>query len=161
MGGLPGLPIITPTSLGSHSAWLHGCWPLVLGRRCLQLGGCKSGGGKGPLANAKEIVDKNTNTIITKDAILRSRRRNLSQPTSGSMCPRPKVEKRPETSSKSFWSVITFDGATPETINLPIGAGNWFLHLFSQTCMSNETVAFWALDYSQDVIHHPSTIDPI
>ena len=81
--------------------------------------------GKGPLADAKEIVDRNTKNTITKDDILRNQETNESEkksvmgtePTSGSLYPRPEVERRPETGSKSFWSVFAFDGAAPETIN--------------------------------------------
>jgi len=77
------------------------------------------------LADAKEVVDRNTKNTITKDDILRNQETNESekksvmgtQPTSGSLYPRPEVERRPETGSKSFWSVFAFDGAAPETIN--------------------------------------------
>jgi hypothetical protein len=49
---------------------------------------CEAGKGEGPLADAKAAVDQ-----------------------------RPEVERRPETGSKSFFSVFAFDGAAPETIN--------------------------------------------
>ena len=81
--------------------------------------------GKGPFADAKEVVDRNTKKSITKEDILRNQETNESEkksvmgtePTSGSLYPRPEVERRPETGSKSFWSVFAFDGAAPETIN--------------------------------------------
>lgn len=81
--------------------------------------------GKGPFADAKEVVDRNTKKSITKEDILRNQETNESEkksvmgtePTSGSFYPRPEVERRPETGSKSFWSVFAFDGAAPETIN--------------------------------------------
>lgn len=81
--------------------------------------------GKGPFADAKEVVDRNTKKSITKEDILRNQESNESEkksvmgtePTSGSFYPRPEVERRPETGSKSFWSVFAFDGAAPETIN--------------------------------------------
>lgn len=81
--------------------------------------------GKGPFADAKEVVDRNTKNSITKEDILRNQETNESEkksvmgtePTSGSFYPRPEVERRPETGSKSFWSVFAFDGAAPETIN--------------------------------------------
>jgi hypothetical protein len=83
------------------------------------------GGGKGPLADAKRAVDESTKQEITKDDILRNQETNESEkksvfgakPTSGSLYPRPELERRPETGSKSFWSVMAFDGAAPETIN--------------------------------------------
>jgi hypothetical protein len=40
-----------------------------------------------------------------------------TEPASGAPYPRPEVERRPETGSRSFWSVFAFDGAAPETIN--------------------------------------------
>lgn len=81
--------------------------------------------GKGPLADAQEIVDRSTKKTITKDEIMRNQEVNDSEkksvfgatPKSGSPYPRPEVERRPETGSKSFWSVFAFDGAAPETIN--------------------------------------------
>ncbi len=83
------------------------------------------GGGKGPLTDAKRAVDEITKQEITKDDILRNQETNESEkksvfgakPTSGSLYPRPELERRPETGSKSFWSVMAFDGAAPETIN--------------------------------------------
>ena len=62
---------------------------------------------------------------LTKDDILRNQETNESEkksvmgtePTSGSFYRRPEVERRPETGSKSFFSIFAFDGAAPETIN--------------------------------------------
>lgn len=96
-----------------------------VGRMTSLAGRVRCEAGKGPLADAKEIVDRNTKTTITKDDILRNQETNESEkksvmgtePTSGSLYPRPEVERRPETGSKSFWSVFAFDGAAPETIN--------------------------------------------
>jgi hypothetical protein len=86
---------------------------------------CEAGQGQGPLADAKAAVDKVTKKTITKDDILRNQETNESEkksvmgtePTSGAPWPRPEVERRPETGSKSFFSVFAFDGAAPETIN--------------------------------------------
>jgi hypothetical protein len=77
------------------------------------------------LADVKRSVDESTKQEITKDEILRNQDTNESEkksvfgakPTSGSFYPRPELERRPETGSKSFWSVFAFDGAAPETIN--------------------------------------------
>lgn len=84
---------------------------------------CESG--KGPLADVKAVVDQQMKETITKDDILRNQETNESEkksvmgtePTSGSFYPRPEVERRPETGSKSFFSVFAFNGAAPETIN--------------------------------------------
>jgi hypothetical protein len=73
----------------------------------------------------KEAVDRATKTSITKEDILRNQESNESEkksvmgtePTSGSLYPRPEVERRPETGDKSFTGVFAFDGAAPETIN--------------------------------------------
>lgn len=54
--------------------------------------------GKGPLTDAKEIVDRNTKNTITKDDILRNQDTNESEkksvmgtePTSGSLYPHPR-----------------------------------------------------------------------
>lgn len=86
---------------------------------------CEVGKGEGPLADAKAVVDQQTKKTITKDNILRNQETNASEkksvmgtePTSGAPWPRPEVERRPETGSKSFFSVFAFDGAAPETIN--------------------------------------------
>lgn len=86
---------------------------------------CEAGKGEGPLADAKGVVDRQTKVSITKDDILRNQETNESekksvmgtQPTSGAPWPRPEVERRPETGSKSFYSLLAFDGAAPETIN--------------------------------------------
>jgi hypothetical protein len=86
---------------------------------------CESGGGRGPLADVQRAVDESTKQVITKDEILRNQEVNESEkrsvfgakPNSGSFYPRPELERRPETGSKSFWSVFAFDGAAPETIN--------------------------------------------
>jgi hypothetical protein len=88
---------------------------------------CQAGDGKGPspLADVKNYVDQSTKQEITKDDILRNQESNESEkrsvfgakPNSGSLYPRPELERRPETGSKSFWSVFAFDGAAPETIN--------------------------------------------
>ncbi len=88
---------------------------------------CQAGDGKGPspLADLKNSVDQSTKQEITKDDILRNQESNESEkrsvfgakPNSGSLYPRPELERKPETGSKSFWSVFAFDGAAPETIN--------------------------------------------
>ncbi|XP_024395410.1 low molecular mass early light-inducible protein HV60, chloroplastic-like [Physcomitrium patens] len=86
---------------------------------------CEAGGSKGPLADVREAVGRNTKNVLTEDDILRNQETNESEkksvmgtePTSGSLYPRPEVERRTETGSKSFWSVFAFDGAAPETIN--------------------------------------------
>ncbi|KAH8943860.1 hypothetical protein BDL97_13G077500 [Sphagnum fallax] len=86
---------------------------------------CESGGGRGPLADVQRAVDESTKHVITKDEILRNQEVNESEkqsvfgakPNSGSFYPRPELERRPETGSKSFGSVFAFDGAAPETIN--------------------------------------------
>ena len=123
-GGLPALfpqTQLNKCSIGNLSV---SCTP----RLATSLAGrvrCEAQGGKGPLADAKEVVDRNTKKTITKDDILRNQETNESEkksvmgtePTSGSLYPRPEVERRPETGSKSFWSVFAFDGAAPETIN--------------------------------------------
>jgi hypothetical protein len=88
-------------------------------------GGVRCESGKNPIADVREAVDRSTKNTITKDAILRNQETNESEkksvmgtePTSGSLYPRPEVDRRPETGSKSFWSVFAFDGAAPETIN--------------------------------------------
>lgn len=95
------------------------------GRMSSLAGRVRCEAGKGPLADAKEVVDRTTKNTITKDDILRNQETNESEkksvmgtePTSGSLYPRPELERRPETGSKSFWSVFAFDGAAPETIN--------------------------------------------
>lgn len=86
---------------------------------------CEAGQGQGPLADAKSVVDRETKVSITKDDIVRNQETNESEkksvmgtePTSGAPWPRPELERRPETGSKSFFSVFAFDGAAPETIN--------------------------------------------
>jgi len=88
---------------------------------------CQAGDGKGPspLADVKNYVDQSTKQEITKEDILRNQESNESEkqsvfgakPNSGSLYPRPELERRPETGSKSFGSVFAFDGAAPETIN--------------------------------------------
>jgi hypothetical protein len=88
---------------------------------------CQAGDGKGPspFADLKNSVDRSTKQEITKDDVLRNQESNESEkqsvfgakPNSGSLYPRPELERRPETGSKSFWSVFAFDGAAPETIN--------------------------------------------
>ncbi|BFI10619.1 hypothetical protein MPTK1_3g15970 [Marchantia polymorpha subsp. ruderalis] len=87
---------------------------------------CDAGSnGKNPLGGLKESVDRATKTPITKEDILQNQEQNQSEkqsvfgavPNSGSFYPRPEIERRPETGSKSFGSVFAFDGAAPETIN--------------------------------------------
>lgn len=81
--------------------------------------------GKSPIADVREAVDRATKTLLTEDAILRNQETNESEkksvmgtePTSGSLYPRPEVERRTETGSKAFGSMFAFDGAAPETIN--------------------------------------------
>ena len=139
-GGLPALPLQTQLKKCGIANSSVSCTP----RLATSLAGrvrCESQGGKGPLADAKEVVDRNTKNTITKDDILRNQETNESekksvmgtQPTSGSLYPRPEVERRPETGSKSFWSVFAFDGAAPETINCRLVCNSFsfaiFLHL--------------------------------
>jgi hypothetical protein len=120
LGGLQALPIQTKFNK------LAGTGVASSPRLMTSLAGrvrCESG--KGPLADAKAVVDQQTKKTITKDDILRNQETNESEkksvmgtePTSGSLYPRPEVERRPETGSKSFFSVFAFDGAAPETIN--------------------------------------------
>jgi hypothetical protein len=78
-----------------------------------------------PIGEVREAVDRGTKNVITRDAVLRNQESNESEkrsvmgtePASGAPYPRPEVERRPETGSRSFWSVFAFDGAAPETIN--------------------------------------------
>ncbi|CAM6029315.1 unnamed protein product [Sphagnum balticum] len=133
VGGLQALPVQTSLrKLGGGAAPLrvvkNNCSPRLItsiaGRRSVR---CQAGeGGRGgPLADVKRSVDESTKQEITKDDILRNQDTNESEkksvfgakPTSGSFYPRPELERRPETGSKSFWSVFAFDGAAPETIN--------------------------------------------
>ncbi|CAM6091798.1 unnamed protein product [Calypogeia fissa] len=61
---------------------------------------------------------------ITRDGILRHQETDQPEkqsvfgavPSSGSLYPRPEVERRPETGDRSFGSIFAFDGAAPETI---------------------------------------------
>ncbi|KAL2635366.1 hypothetical protein R1flu_006845 [Riccia fluitans] len=87
---------------------------------------CEAGpNGNSPLGGLKESVDRATKTPITREDILRNQEVNQSEkqsvfgsvPNSGSFYPRPEIERRPETGSRSFGSVFAFDGAAPETIN--------------------------------------------
>jgi len=121
LGGLQALPVNTRLSRA-------GVPSSVQPRLATSLAGrvrCEAGQGQGPLADAKAAVDKATLKTITKDEILRNQETNESEkksvmgtePTSGAPWPRPEVERRPETGSKSFFSVFAFDGAAPETIN--------------------------------------------
>jgi hypothetical protein len=123
LGGLQALPIHSRVSKLGGAAGVASTPRLVT-----SLAGrvrCEAGKGEGPLADAKAAVDQQTKTTITKDDILRNQETNESEkksvfgtePTSGSLYPRPEVERRPETGSKSFFSVFAFDGAAPETIN--------------------------------------------
>ena len=125
LGGLQALPIQSSKfSKLSGAPGATSCSP----RLATSLAGrvrCEAGKGEGPLADAKAVVDRQTKTTITKDDILRNQETNESEkksvfgtePTSGSLYPRPEVERRPETGSKNFFSVFAFDGAAPETIN--------------------------------------------
>jgi hypothetical protein len=62
---------------------------------------------------------------ITKDSVMRNQKTNESEkksmfwtePLFGSFYLRPKVERRPKTSYKSFTGLFAFDAATPKTIN--------------------------------------------
>jgi hypothetical protein len=123
LGGLQALPIYSRFSKLGGAAGVASTPRLMT-----SLAGrvrCEAGKGEGPLADAKAAVDQQTKTTITKDDILRNQETNESEkksvfgtePTSGSLYPRPEVERRPETGSKSFFSVFAFDGAAPETIN--------------------------------------------
>jgi hypothetical protein len=119
-----GLQALSPNSQ-TQQLRKRGNASALVGRMTSLAGRVRCEAGKGPLADAKEIVDRNTKNTITKDDILRNQETNESEkksvmgtePTSGSLYPRPEVERRPETGSKSFWSVFAFDGAAPETIN--------------------------------------------
>ncbi|KAG0569517.1 hypothetical protein KC19_6G096200 [Ceratodon purpureus] len=66
-------------------------------------------------------VDKATKTTIRKEDIPQQGEEYVTgtDPVTGGarQWPRPEVERRPETGSKSFFSVFAFDGAAPETIN--------------------------------------------
>ena len=120
LGGLQALPVQTQFNRAGVSSTQPRLTTSLAGRVR-----CEAGQGKGPLADAKAAVDKQTKTTITKDDILRNQETNESEkksvmgtePTSGVPWPRPEVERRPETGSKSFFSVFAFDGAAPETIN--------------------------------------------
>ncbi|KAG6553409.1 hypothetical protein Mapa_005144 [Marchantia paleacea] len=78
-----------------------------------------------PLSGLKASVDKATKISINKEDILRNQEEHQTEkqsvfgavPKSGSFCPRPELERRPEIGSRSFGSLFTFDGAAPETIN--------------------------------------------
>lgn len=73
---------------------------------------------------AKVVVD-NTKVEITRESVLdhmedaTSERQSVvgKVPSSGGTFPRPEIERRPETGSRSFGSIMAFDGAGPETIN--------------------------------------------
>lgn len=74
----------------------------------------------------REAVDRATKVEVTREAIERNQETNESEKksvmgtepsSSGSFYPRPELERRPETGSRSFGSVFAFDGAAPETIN--------------------------------------------
>lgn len=73
----------------------------------------------------REAVDASTKKEITREDILRNQETNQSErqsvfgavPSSGSLYPRPEIERRPETGDRSFASIFAFDGAAPETIN--------------------------------------------
>lgn len=81
--------------------------------------------GSNPGSGLKETIDRLTKKTITKDEVIRNQETNESEkksvfgtePKSGSLYPRPEVERRPETGDRSFSSVFAFDGAAPETIN--------------------------------------------
>ena len=133
-----GLQTLSPTSQ-TQQLRKYGNASASVGRMTSLAGRVRCEAGKGPLADAKEIVDRNTKNTITKDDILRNQETNESEkksvmgtePTSGSLYPRPEVERRPETCSKSFWSVFAFDGAAPETINCRLV---WFYARSSGNC---------------------------
>ena len=120
VGGLQALS----SSSQTHQLRKCGNASTLVGRMTSLAGRVRCEAGKGPLADTKEIVDRNTKNIITKDDILRNQETNESEkksvmdtePTFGSLYPRPEVEMRPETCNKSFWSVFAFDGAAPKTI---------------------------------------------
>jgi hypothetical protein len=74
----------------------------------------------------REAVDRVSKVEVTREAIERNQETNESEKksvmgtepsSSGSFYPRPELERRPETGSRSFGSVFAFDGAAPETIN--------------------------------------------
>lgn len=78
----------------------------------------------------RDSIDEATKKDITEGEIRRSMEVNESEkrsyfgakPTAGfdqavGFTPRPEIERRPETGSKSLGSVFAFDGAAPETIN--------------------------------------------
>ncbi|KAG0556898.1 hypothetical protein KC19_11G087100 [Ceratodon purpureus] len=91
--------------------------------RTSQVVRCEAGNDRA--GGLREAVDQATKKTITKDDILRNQETNESEkksvfgtePTSGSLYPRPEVERRPETGDKSFTGLFAFDGAAPETIN--------------------------------------------
>lgn len=94
-------------------------------RRRQQMISCEAGNNSTP-GGLKEAVDQATKKTITKEDILRNQENNDSEKksvlgtepsASGSLYPRPEIERRPETGDLSFSSVFAFDGAAPETIN--------------------------------------------
>jgi hypothetical protein len=87
---------------------------------------CQAGESNTPSPSAVcEAVDKETKKEITKEDILNHQETDQSEkqsvlgavPKTGSLYPRPEVERRPETGSLYFASIFAFDGAAPETIN--------------------------------------------
>ncbi|XP_024534959.1 early light-induced protein, chloroplastic-like [Selaginella moellendorffii] len=78
-------------------------------------------GGDGGISG---ILD-DTKKEVTREEVLKNQAENESEkrsvfgavPSSGSLYPRPEVERRPETGDRSFPSLMAFDGAGPETIN--------------------------------------------
>ncbi|BBN05676.1 hypothetical protein MPTK1_3g15080 [Marchantia polymorpha subsp. ruderalis] len=78
-----------------------------------------------PFSGLKDSVDKATKISINKEDILRKQEQQQTEkqsvfgavPKSSSFCPRPELDRRPDIGSRSFGSLLTFDGAAPETIN--------------------------------------------
>lgn len=86
---------------------------------------CDAGRQDNGLGGLREAIDDATKKTITKDEILRNQETNESEqrsifgarPTPGTPYGRPEIERRPETGDKSFFSLWSFDGAVPETVN--------------------------------------------
>jgi len=83
-------------------------------------------GKDGTPGGLREAVDRASKKTITREDILRNMESNESEKksvlgtepsASGSLYPRPEIERRPETGDLGFASLFAFDGAAPETIN--------------------------------------------
>ncbi|XP_024398261.1 early light-induced protein, chloroplastic [Physcomitrium patens] len=119
-----GLMALTPSSTKLSSAASRVVARPRLGASLAGRVRCEAGKG------LRETIDESTKKEITEGEILKNMETNESEqrsyfgakPTPGfdqavGFTPRPEIERRPETSDKSFFSVFAFDGAAPETIN--------------------------------------------